>query len=101
MAQNITASMRFCICTKMKPSSDRSHFRICCEKKNLDVRFVAGQAAQSVDELGRDRFLRTVCTAIRMATRDRIVQLGFFVFTRGELHARQKLRFGLGGNRYR
>jgi len=34
-----------------------------------------------------------------MAPRDCIVQVGFFVFTRDEIYACQKLRFGLGGNR--
>src|ERR1700683_1181511 len=58
----------------------------------------AGQAAQCVDELGRDRLLRVVRTAIRMAPWDCIVQVVFFVITRDEIYACQKLRFGLGGN---
>jgi hypothetical protein len=48
---------------------------LCGEEKKSYARFVAGQATQSLDEIGGQRFVRDVLAAIGVASRNGIVKL--------------------------
>src|SRR5208283_5404674 len=68
------------------------------KEKKLDVLLVARQAAQSVDEFGRKRFVGDIGSPICMAVRDGIVKFALLRIARDEIDARQELRRWLRGN---